>query len=982
MDINLHYYGDTKLFRAKLQKKEHIINLHGSTPAIYLHPCVPPFMIYDIKFSVKVAYFCFIIYFLFILHSIPDRIMKNTKHFFLFVFIVFLLPAFASSQDTLPVLTKKDYDQWQILSQTDISPDGKWVAYRITRVEGNDTLFIRSMDPANDTTYAFSFGSGILFTRDSKWAAFRIGYPEKEIEKKKEKHQPVKYKMMLLHLPDGKTQLFKDIQSYDFARSSGFLAMKAYKPGKSKARGSDLILRNLRTGTTQNFGNTTEWKFNKPGDRLAWITDAANKNGNNVSLLDLTENRITILASDTSTFQKLSWEKEGRALAFLKAVYDTIHAQPTHHLLAFRDIYHPENKTEIIPEKITGFPDSMRIKESYSPQWSKDLSILYFGIDKWTPKPKKDKKKKKEKKEKEPGVDIWHWKDDPVQPAQKKRYGIDKNFTYLCAWDLNSKTFHRITDEKVRHARLTGDGKHVLVWTMKPYQPQFKLTYADYYIIDPVTGVRKEVIKHQALPVTSSPAGKYLLYFRDKNWWAYDIASGKTLNLTAARPVPFWNVRDDHPAVQKPPFGTAGWTNDDKKVLLYDEYDVWALSPDGSKADKLTNGRDKRIRYRVNRLDWEKKYIDTKLPVYFSMFGDTTKDSGFAVLLPKKRTVKTLLYEPRMNNRLEKAKKTNKFIYVAQTYVESPNVFYTAADFHQPRQVTHTNPQQAKYAWGKATLVSFKNRDGKELQGILHYPAKYEPGKKYPMLVYIYEIRSNSLHNYIVPSPKSFYNITNYVQQGYFVFQPDIVYKIDHPGESAVNCVVPAVEKMIATGMIDKKKIGIMGHSWGAYQTSFIITQTNLFSAAVAGAPLTDMISMYNSIYWNTGTPDQQIFEVSQGRFSKPWWSLLNDYMNNSPMFQASRINTPLLVAFGDQDGAVDWHQGIEMYITMRRMEKPMILLVYSGENHAVRKKENMLDYTRRINEFFDHYLLGKPAKPWIENGVKYIDKMEKEKSK
>ncbi len=326
--------------------------------------------------------------------------MNRTSHLILFVISLLLLPDQVFTQDTLPVLTKKDYDQWQILSQTDLSPDGKWVAYRIKRVEGNDTLFITSMDPAWDTTYAFAFGSGILFSRDSRWAAFRIGYPEKEIEKIKEKHQPVQYKMMLLRLADGKTQLFKDIQSFDFSRSSGFLAMKTYKPEKSKAGGSDLILRNLRTGATQNFGNTTEWKFNKPGDRLAWITDALNKNGNNVSLLDLTADRITILASDTSTFRCLSWEREGHALAFLKAVYDTLHNQPTHHIIAFRDIYHPENKTEINPEKIAGFPDSMRIKESYTPQWSKDLSLLYFGIDKRTPKPdKNNEKKKKEKKE-------------------------------------------------------------------------------------------------------------------------------------------------------------------------------------------------------------------------------------------------------------------------------------------------------------------------------------------------------------------------------------------------------------------------------------------------------------------------------------------------------------------------------------------------------------------------------------------------------
>ena len=909
--------------------------------------------------------------------KIPKKIVRKS---FLFFSAAILASLTAYPQDTLPLLTKKDYDRWQILSQTDISPDGRWIACRLDRVEGNDTLFIIPTDPAVDTSYAFAFASGIKFTRDGQWAAFRIGYSKEETEKKKEKHEEIRYRMMLLHLPDGRTQEFRDIRSYDFSRTSRWLAMQAYKPPKSKQKGSDLILRTLADGVTQNFGNVTEWAFNKPGDRLAYIVSAQNKSGNNVSMLDPAGNRIYVLASDTTTFRKLSWEKEGHALAFLQAVYDTSFVQPTHRVVALRDVYDPGKKFVIDPAGINSFPDSMRVRESYAPQWSKDLSVVYFGIDKWKPKKKKDKKEKKKKKEKQAGVDIWHWKDDPIQPEQQKKYGTDKNFSYLCAWSPETKTFHRLADEEVRNATLTGDRGHVLLWTFKPYKPQFRLQYADFYLADPKTGERKEVLKHHIRNISSSPGGKYLLWFRDNNWWSYDIATGKKTDLTSSLKVPFWNVRDDHPAVVKPPFGRGGWTEDDREVLLYDEYDVWAVRPDGSKAGRITYGREKKIIYRYLNTDPEKDYIDPQRPVYLSMFGDTTKASGFAVWMPKKNTVKTLLYQPKSNSRLEKALNADRFIYVSQTYEESPNIFFTDAGFKHPRKMTNTNPQQARYAWGKATLVSFRNRDGKKLQGVLHYPAKYEPGKKYPMLVYIYEIRSNSLHRYVVPSPKSFYNITNYVQQGYFVFQPDIVYKLDHPGESAVNCVVPAVEKMIATGMIDPEKIGIMGHSWGAYQTSFIITQTKLFSAAVAGAPLTDMVSMYNSIYWNTGTPDQQIFEVSQGRFTKPWWEELNEYMNNSPMFQAAKINTPLLVAFGTKDGAVDWHQGIEMYITMRRMEKPMILLVYEGENHAVRKKENMLDYTRRINEFFDHYLLGKPARPWIESGVKYIEKMEKKK--
>jgi len=358
--------------------------------------------------------------------------------------------------------------------------------------------------------------------------------------------------------------------------------------------------------------------------------------------------------------------------------------------------------------------------------------------------------------------------------------------------------------------------------------------------------------------------------------------------------------------------------------------------------------------------------------------GDKTKWSGYAVLTPKGK-YKELVYKDMAIAGLRKAKEADKVLFTKQTYADSPDIFVTTGSFKKETQLSATNLQQEDYHWGRSELMEYTNRDGKKLQGALYYPANYEEGKKYPMIVYIYEIRSTGVHRYVSPSDKSAYNTTNFTTDGFFIFQPDIIYKTNHPGESAVDCVVPAVEEMLKTGMIDKDKIGIMGHSWGAYQTSFIITQTDLFSAAVAGAPLIDMISMYNEVYWNSGSPNQNIFETSQGRLREPWWNLMDEYMDNSPMFNADKITTPLLVAFGNKDGAVDWHQGIEMFTTMRRMEKPYIMLVYEGENHGLRKKENMKDYCSKTREFFEHHLLGKDAEPWIVKGKTFMQKKKEE---
>jgi dienelactone hydrolase len=207
------------------------------------------------------------------------------------------------------------------------------------------------------------------------------------------------------------------------------------------------------------------------------------------------------------------------------------------------------------------------------------------------------------------------------------------------------------------------------------------------------------------------------------------------------------------------------------------------------------------------------------------------------------------------------------------------------------------------------------------------------------MIVYFYEITSNTVHNYSVPSETSAYNPTVFTQNGYFVLRPDIVYRDRNPGVSAVEALVPAVQTVVDMGLVDPDRVGIVGHSWGAYQTTFAVTQTDMFSAAVAGAPLTNLISMYLSIYWNTGGTDARIFEISQGRMEVPFWQDAESYIANSPVFHIENMNTPLLVAFGTEDGAVEFNQGVELYNAARRAGKDMVMLVYEGENHSLAKE-------------------------------------------
>lgn len=909
--------------------------------------------------------------------------------------LLLLLSFFVTAQQKKK-LDPEDYGKWQTIGATELSPNGDWIAYQVNIQKDNDSLFVTNRK--TQKVYRLAFATSPEFSKDNQWLVYRIGVSYKEGEKLREQNKPIEYKMGLLNLETGKKETIESIARFGFSRDGKFLAAYLAPPKDNKDKGAVLLIKNLADHSTHTIGNVTEFLFNKKSDYLAYIVESANTAGNSVELLKLPDYSLKIIASDTLRFSKLSWQKEGEGFSFLKTFKKDTYEEENAIVYSYTGLYQSPVLKIFDPETATGFPKNMRIFNGYAPKLSDDMSAVFFGLKSWAIKPKKEDKKttdstgkdstktalvkKTDPDEKLPAVDIWHWNDPEIQPQQKLNYGRDKDASLLSVWNLLANSFYQLARENTPDALLTGNQAYAITSTDKKYKPAFKEDYADFYLVNTKTGEEKLLAEKSLAGFYtgphSSPDGKYLYYFKDRNWWIYAIASGKTTNITQNIKADFTDVRDDHPA-SRPPAGLGGWLKNDRKILLYDEYNIWAVNPDGTGAEKITNGEKDEIIFRVNRVDFEEPFLDDSKPIYLSATGDKTKYTGFYKW--ENGQTEKLIYEGLMINRLAKAKDANTFSYVKQDYNLSPELF-AGDNFSNDKMITGTNPQQENYYWGKSQLINYTNKSGKKLQGALFYPANYEPGKQYPMVVYIYEILSNTVHGYVTPSERSAYNTTNFTTNGYFIFRPDIVYETNDPGMSAVNCVVPAVKEVLKTGMIDKDKIGLMGHSWGAYQTAFIITQTDLFNAASAGAPLTDMISMSMSIYWNAGVPDQKIFETSQGRFDGSWYERMDAHIRNSPMFNASKIKAPLLVAFGDKDGAVDWHQGIEMYGTMRRMQKPHVMLVYADENHGLAKKENQIDYQKRQREWFDHYLLGKPAEKWITEGVSYLEKMKEREKK
>ncbi|NRA95793.1 MAG: prolyl oligopeptidase family serine peptidase, partial [Planctomycetes bacterium] len=244
------------------------------------------------------------------------------------------------------------------------------------------------------------------------------------------------------------------------------------------------------------------------------------------------------------------------------------------------------------------------------------------------------------------------------------------------------------------------------------------------------------------------------------------------------------------------------------------------------------------------------------------------------------------------------------------------------------------------------------------------------PARRYPMIVYTYEILAPQIHKYQAPDERSYYNFTAWTQQGYFVLMPDIVYRPREPGICAIEAVRPAVKTIVDKGLVDAKRVGLIGHSWGGYQAAYLPTRIDIFAASVAGAPLTDFVSFMGQIHWRSGMPEVSHWETGQGRMEVPFWEDPEAHRRNSPIHKVHEMKTPMLMVFGDDDGTVDWDQGTEFYNFARRAGKQMVLLVYEGERHGFRKKPNQVDYHRRILEWFGHYLKSEPAPKWITDGI------------
>ena len=889
-----------------------------------------------------------------------------------FLLIIFLLTGSSLAAQDKKVLTVDDYERWNTISSVVLSPNGEWMSYGYSPLDGDGKLFLRHLD--GDTIHEIEVGSSPRFSHDGRWAAYLVSPGEEETEKLRKANKPIVRTLELIELATGEKTSFKNASSANFSKTSSHLAIRVANGGSgSSHKGSDLLLVSLSDATVRNIGNVHQFAFNDSGKLLAFTVDAAEQHGNGLYLADPSAQSIRQLDSDSAEYTQLTWDEDGHRIAVLKGKDAEDKERKVNHLVTIANAGQGgETKSIYGPDTDQSFPEGLVISELGRLSFSEDGTMVMLGL-----KYQVDKPEKNQKDDERPNVDVWHWNDDRVQSVQIRRAERDKRATMSAVVHLDGGRLVQLSNDTRKRVNIVGKGAWGICVDDEKYRRE--ITWggrrADYFRVDLNTGEQQPITQALGRPMGFSPDGNWFVFLKGGEVWSHHMATGKTSNLSKNTPVNFVNVDDDHP-FELPAYGVAGWSADGKSVVLNHKYDLWSVPLDGSPGRNLTGGvgTDQDIRFRYVNLDPEAETIDLGQPILLSAYGEWTKKSGYYLLKPD-QTPQPLIFEDRSIGRPIKAENSDRVVMTMQTFEDYPNYWATNTSFESPKQITDANPQQDEYAWGKRVLIDYTNSDNVRLQATLTLPADYEPGKKYPMLVYFYEKMSQRHHSYSSPRFDDRPHMCTYASDGYLVLMPDVVYKTGRPGSSAVDCVTSAVQQVIDEGYADPDHVVLQGHSWGGYQSSYILTQTDMFAAVVTGAPVTNLVSFYGELYKSSGTVQQGITEKGQVRMGTTPWENMELYHSQSPLHNVQNISTPFIILHGTDDGAVDWHQGLEYYNAARRNGKEVILLSYPGEGHHLTNRANQIDFQIRMKQFFDHYAKGTEAPSWMVDGVPHLEK-------
>lgn len=924
-------------------------------------------------------------------------------------------------------ITQDTYDEWRTISGSTLSNDGKWAMYTVSPVVGEGEVVVRATTGTTEYRAPRGYtgrpqlqagatgGSGFnaqaaQFSADSKFATFMIYASRADVERARTRRgtPAPKNSLGILNLADGSITRIADVKSSKLSANGGkYLAYMledstpartgaagaggaggaaATPPARDTARpagprrdaGSTVVLRELATGTEVRIENVVDYSFD---DNEKWLgytvsTRTGPVLGDGAYVRSLANGTVTTLLSGRASYRGMSFDENGTQVVLVSDVGDST-AKPLF------SVYHAslvpaKGKTTLAGARklvsASEAPEGLLIAERGRVDFNRSANAVLFSfgnvpLDSIPADSLADKAV----------YDLWHWQDTKIQPQQKLDASRDRNRTYLAMYNLSTNKWAQLANDSLQ-VTVSDDGKQALGLNSVEYAiPQFwGERGTDAYLVNPNTGAKTLIAKKLRGQTQLSPGGNFVTWFEDGEWFAYATATGKKVSLTGAiTDIKFQDEEFDSPDIP-PPYGIGGWTKDDKRVLVYDRFDVWELDPTGvAPARALTDGEGRRagITFRVVNLDRDDRFIDPAQPVLLRAMDSLTKASGFYRdrIAADTKPERIVMADRNMGNP-QKAKNAEQYLLTQSTYNEFPDL-WTGTSLATTTKISNANPQDREYPRGTVELVSWLNGDGVPLRGLLYKPENFDPNRQWPMVVYFYEKLTDGLHNYVAPTGRNVVNPMVYNALGYVVFEPDIVYTDGQPGPSAAKAIIPGVQSLIAKGFVDPKRIGITGQSWGGYQSAYLVTVTNMFAAAVPNATVVNMTSAYGGIRWGSGLARAFQYERTQSRLGGSLWEYPERFIENSPLFTLDRVTTPVLFMANDNDGAVPWYQGIEFYVGMRRLQKEAYMVVYNGDEHNPTKRANQKDIDKKMQEFFATKLQGAPATDWMKRGIPFLEK-------
>ncbi len=882
------------------------------------------------------------------------------------------------------------YDDWKNIARQQLSNDGRWASYELNPQNGDGSLILVNLQTGATDTVAR--GQHAVFSAGSDYIAYLIRPEKKVVRQARKEYSNTKWmpedQLGIRRLYDDKSRVFEHVASFAVAeRMSTWMAFhKSEAPGDT-LEGAELVIFNPIDETRHRFERVTSYAISANGQLVAFLREKGDREDAALFLFDTRQQTKKNIFSGAGQFHNITIDEEGSRVAFL---YTENREEPYDYSIHYWS-GEEDMATAIVSANTAGMPDGWGPSHHAPLTFAGDKQRLFFGT---APIPQAEPQDTLLPEERH-RLDVWHYRDPLIQPMQLVRKEDEKNRTYTAVFHFNDRRMVQLADRQMPDITTcqSGDGRLEMGESKLSYliPNSFKSgDYRDVYLVDIKTGERQLALeKHRGSVHLStagdarlSPGGNFLIYYNqaDKHWYSLSTRELKKTNITTAIHHPLYDELHDAPG-DPDPYGIGGWMEEDSHVLIYDRFDIWKVDPTGKQSPVLLTGgygREHQIRFRYVDPDPDNKPVGRRDRILLQAFHIYTKQSGFYSVNmhqpgnPKRMTMDDVRY-----HRPLKAQDADLFLWRKSSFTTYPYLWVSDMFFNNPRRISDANPQQDQYLWGSVRLVDWHSFGNEPLQGLLYMPEDLDTTKKHPMIVYFYERSSDGLHLHQVPSPsRSTINRSFYVSNGYIVFVPDIHYRIGYPGQSAYDAIVSGTKAMLNQfDFIDRERIGIQGQSWAGYQIAWLVTRTDMFRAAMAGAPVSNMISAYGGIRWITGMSRIYQYEETQSRIGGTIWNKTMQYIENSPVFFANRVNTPLLMMHNDADGAVPWTQGIEYFMALRRLDKPVWMLNYNDEAHNLTRRPNMVDLSIRMNQFFDHYLKDKAMPLWMKQGIPAVRK-------